>query len=111
MSSSPTFIVSQTKEVEEEELFAIDQDRSHSSSPRSRPNSRLELLIMDMARSQEQKLESLVRAQSEQTRSQLESLAKSTEGKLDELARDHAAEMGQYCGTHLVRREISTWYP
>src|SRR6218665_1839190 len=85
MSSSPTFIVSQTKEVEEE-LLAIDQGRSHTSSPRSRPTSRIEILMMDLARSQtdmargqeertrsiDQKIESLARAMTEQTRSQLE---------------------------------------
>src|SRR6218665_1259285 len=85
MSSSPTFIVSQTKEVEEE-LLAIDQGRSHTSSPRSRPTSRLEIVMMDLARSQtdmarcqeerarsiDQKIESLARALTEQTRSQLE---------------------------------------
>src|SRR6218665_2915254 len=54
MPSSPTFIVSHTKEVGEEELLAIDQGRSHTSSPRSRPKSRLEILIMDMVRSQEE---------------------------------------------------------
>jgi len=80
MSSSPTFTVRQTKEGEEEELLAIDQGMSHTCSPRSRPNSRLEILMMDMVRSQtemarstEQKLESLARAQSEQTRSPEES--------------------------------------
>src|SRR6218665_599280 len=89
MSSSPTFIVSQTKEVEEEQMLARDRGKSHTSSPKSRPKSRLEILIMEMARSQEQKLESLVRAQSEQTRSQLESCAKSTEQKIDELTRGY----------------------
>src|SRR6218665_886540 len=75
MSSSPTFIVSQTKEVEEEELLVIDQGRSHTSSPRSRPNSRLEILIMEVSRSIDQKLDGL---------------ARSTEGKLDELAKGQA---------------------
>src|SRR6218665_2703984 len=98
MSSSPTFIVSQTKEVEEEQLLARDRGRSHTSAAKSRPKSRLEILIMEMARSREQKLESLVRAQSEQTRSQLENLAKSTEQKLDELARSHTAEMANMMG-------------
>src|SRR6218665_923930 len=85
MSSNPTFIVSQTKEVEEEELLVIDQGRSHTSSPRSRPNSRLEILIMEMVRSQE-----------EMARSQVQKLegfapiARSTEGKLDGLARGQA---------------------
>src|SRR6218665_3891493 len=100
MSSSPTFIVSHTKEVGEEQLLAIDQGRSHTSSPRSRPNSRLEILIMDlvrsqtemarsqeeMARSQEQKLEGFARS----TEGKLDGLARSTEGKLDELARGQA---------------------
>src|SRR6218665_644266 len=82
MSSSPTVIVSHTKEVEEEELLAIDQGRSHTSSPRSRPNSRLEILMME-----------LVRSQTEMARSQeqkLDELARSTEQKLDELARGQA---------------------
>src|SRR6218665_1130665 len=119
MSSSPKFIVSQTKEVEEEELLVIDQGRSHTSSPRSRPNSRLEILIMDMARSQkerarsqeerarstEQKFESLARAQSEQNRSQLESLARaqseqsqSTKEQLADFARGHASELANIMG-------------
>src|SRR6218665_1696207 len=57
----------------------------NESSPRSRPNSRLEMLMMEIARSTEQKLESLARAQSEQSKStkeQLDVLARSTEGKL-----------------------------
>src|SRR6218665_474051 len=33
-------------------MLAIDQGRSHTSPPRSRPNSRLEILLMDMIRSQ-----------------------------------------------------------
>src|SRR6218665_3421188 len=89
MSSSPTFIVSQTKEVEEEELLVIDQARSHTSSPRSRPNSRLEILIMNTARSQEER----ARSQEERARSQeqkLEGFARSTEGKLDGLAKGQA---------------------
>jgi len=48
MSSSPPFIVGQAKEGEEEELLAIEQGRSHTSWPRSRPNFRLEILIMDL---------------------------------------------------------------
>src|SRR6218665_3330414 len=93
MSSSPTFIVSQTKEVEEEESLAIDQGRSHTSSPRSRPKSHLEILIMDMARSTEQRFKNLVRSQAEQSRSteeKLDGLARSTEGKLDGLAKGQA---------------------
>src|SRR6218665_3902855 len=117
MSSSPTFIVSQTKEVEEEELLVIDQGRSHTSSPRCRPNSRLEILVMDMARSQEERARSQEeRAQSQEERARsteqkLESLveqSKSTEGKLTELGRGqadlayaqigHVAEMANIMG-------------
>src|SRR6218665_434691 len=75
MSSSPTFILNPTRGEEEEEMLAIDQGRSHTPPPGSRPNSRLETLIMDMARSTEQRLESFARAQSE---------------KLDELAKGQA---------------------
>src|SRR6218665_715387 len=106
MSSSPTFIVSQTKEVEEEERLAIGPVRSHTSSPRSRPSSRLEILMMDlvrsqaemarsqgdMARSQEdlvqsqeeskQKLESLARSQAEQSQSTKERLADSERSRI-----------------------------
>jgi len=85
MSSSPIFTVRQKNDEEEEELLAIDQGRSHTSSPRSRPNSRLEMLMIDIARSTEQRLESLAKAQSEQTRSQEES-----KQKLDGLARGQA---------------------
>src|SRR6218665_740292 len=52
MCSSPTFILDPTSGVEEEEMLAIAQGRSHTSPPRSRPNSRLEILMMDLARSQ-----------------------------------------------------------
>src|SRR6218665_2579685 len=81
MSSSPTFIVSQTKEVEEE-LLAIDQGRSHTSSPRSMPNSRLEILMMDLVRSQTE----LARSQEEMARSQKER-ARSIDQKIESLAR------------------------
>ena len=99
MSSSPTFIVRQTeKEGEKEELLAIGQGRNHTSSPRSRPNSRLERFMIDMARSIDQKIESFARALTEQTRSQLE-LVRSP------------AEVANNNGTPVVRREISTWHP
>src|SRR6218665_2363472 len=84
MSSSPTFILDPTSGVEEEEMLAIAQGRSHTPPPRSRPNSRLEILIMDMARSTEQRLENLARSQAEQSRS--------TEGKLENLARSQAEQ-------------------
>ena len=69
------------------------------------------MLMMEIARSTEQKLESLARAQSEQSKStkeQLNVLARSTEGKLDGLARGqadlahaqtgHVAEMANIMG-------------
>src|SRR6218665_1797429 len=96
MSSSPTFIINLTSGEEEEEMLAIDPGRSHTSPPRSRPNSRLEILMMDMIRSQrdmarsqedlvrstEQRFENLARSQAEQSRS--------TEEKLDGLAKGQA---------------------
>src|SRR6218665_969781 len=89
MSSSPNFIVRQKNDGAEEELLVIDHGRSHTSSPRSRPNSRLEILIMDLVRSQTE----MARSQEEMARSQeqkLEGFARSTEGKLGELARGQA---------------------
>src|SRR6218665_3750629 len=75
MSSSPTFIMNPTRgEEEEEEMLAIYPGRSHTSPPGSRPNSRLEILIMDMARSTEQRLENLARSQAEQSRSTKEQI-------------------------------------
>ena len=74
MSSSPPFTVEQRKEGEEEELLAIEQGRSHTSSPRRRPNSRLEILMMDLVRSQTD----LLRSQTDMARSQ-EEMARSTE--------------------------------
>src|SRR6218665_654774 len=106
MSTSPTLTVGQ-KNDGEEELLAIDQGRSHTSSLRSRPNSRLEILMRDLVRSQtelagsqeemaryqkerarsiDQKIESLARALTEQTRSPLE------------LARSHTAERANIMG-------------
>src|SRR6218665_1640061 len=94
MSSSPTFIMNPTRGEEEEEMLAIDWDRSYTPPPGSRRSSRLEMLMMDlvrsqadMARSQEEsknKLESLARSQAEQSRS--------TEGKLEGLARSQAEQ-------------------
>src|SRR6218665_221426 len=90
MSSSPTFIINPTR-GEEEEMLAIDQGRSHTPPPGSRPSSRLEILMMDLFRSQaetarstEQKLENLARSQAEQSRS--------TEEKLESLARSQAEQ-------------------
>src|SRR6218665_431208 len=86
MSSSPTFILDPTSGVEEEEMLAIAQGRSHTSPPRSRPNSRLEILIMDMARSTEQRLENLARSQAEQSQSTLEQIDEITRGCTEQLA-------------------------
>ena len=73
MSSSPTLIMKPTRGEEEEEMLAIDRGRSYTPPPGSRPSSRLEILLMDLVRSQaetarstEQKLENLARTQSEQ---------------------------------------------
>src|SRR6218665_3973212 len=99
MSSSPTFIMNPTRgEEEEEEMLAIDRGRSHTPPPRSRPNSRLEILMMDLVRSQAE----MARSQAEQSRStegKLENLARSqaeqsrsTEGKLESLARSQAEQ-------------------
>src|SRR6218665_4005874 len=82
MSSSPTFTVRQKNEVEEEDSLAIDQGRSHTSSPRSRPNSRLEILIMDMAQSQSEQLTELAKGQADLASAQ----------------RGHAAEMANMIG-------------
>src|SRR6218665_1058866 len=98
MSSSPTFIMNPTSGVEEEEMLAIDQGRSHTPPPRSRPNSRLEILIMDMARSTEQKLENLARSQAEQSRS--------TEGKFESFARAQSEQLANITG-RLSSLEVS----
>src|SRR6218665_1296908 len=88
MSSSPTFILNPTSGVEEQEMLAIDQGRSHTPPPESRPNSRLEILIMDMARSTEQRFENLARAQSEQSMSTKEQI----EERFESLARSQAEQ-------------------
>src|SRR6218665_171760 len=116
MSSSPTFIMNPTRGEEEEEMLAIDQGRSHTPPPGSRPSSRLEILMMDlvrsqadMARSTEQRLENLARFQAEQSRSteeKLDGLARSTELKLDEFARSHTAELSNMMG-RLSSLEVS----
>src|SRR6218665_787325 len=105
MSSSPTFIMNPTRGEEEEEMLAIDQGRSHTPPPRSRPSSRIEILLMDlvrsqaemarsqgdMARSQEeskQRFENLARAQSEQSKSTKEQI----EERFESLARSQAEQ-------------------
>src|SRR6218665_2166690 len=123
MSSSPTFIINPTRGEEEEEMLVIDQGRSHTPPPRSRPSSRIEILLMDLVRSQaetarstEQRFENLARAQSEQdksTKEQIENLARSqaeqsrsTESKWDEFARSHTAELSNMMG-RLSSLEVS----
>src|SRR6218665_2617844 len=79
MSSSPTFIMNPTRGEEEEEMLAIDQGRSRTPPPRSRPSSRLEILMMDLVRSQAEMArsqEDLVRSQ-EESKQKLENLARS----------------------------------
>src|SRR6218665_1211314 len=83
MPSSLTFLAGQTKEVEEEQWLARDRGRRPTSSPRSRPKSRLEILMMDIARSQEQKLDGF---------------ASSIEQKIDELTRGYADQVAYTVG-------------
>src|SRR6218665_3852596 len=115
-------------------MLAINQGRSHTPPPGSRPSSRLEILLMDLVRSQaetarstEQGLENLARSQAEQSRStegrlenlarsqaeqsrsteeKLDGLARSTELKLDEFARSHTAELSNMMG-RLSSLEVS----
>src|SRR6218665_96567 len=116
MSSSPTFIMNPTRgeeeEEEEEEMLAIDRGRSHTPPPRSRPNSRLEILMMDLVRSQaemarsqaeqsrstEEKLENLARSQGEQSRS--------TEERFESFARAQSEQLAHMTG-RLLSLEVS----
>src|SRR6218665_3541161 len=108
MSSSPTFIINPTSGVEEEEILAIDPGRDHTSPPRSRPSSRIEILLMDLVRSQadmaqsqeesKQRLENLARSQAEQSRS--------TEGKLESFARTQSEQLAHITG-RLSSLEVS----
>src|SRR6218665_3889504 len=122
MSSSSTFIINPTRGEEEEEMLAIDQGRSHTPPPGSRPSSRLEILMMDlvrsqadMARSQEEsknKLESLARSQAEQSKSTKEQLeerfesfaraqseqSQSTKEQIDEITRGCAEQLANMMG-------------
>src|SRR6218665_683037 len=82
MSSSPTFIMNPTRGEEEEEMLAIDQDRSHTPPPGSRPSSRLETLMMDLVRSQAE----LARSQAEQSQSTKEQIDEITRGCAEQLA-------------------------
>src|SRR6218665_1793782 len=95
MSSSPTLIMNPTRGEEEEEMLAIGRGRSHTPPPGSRPSSRIEILLMDLVRSQaetarstEQKLERLARSQAEQSQSTKEQI----EERLESLARSQAEQ-------------------
>src|SRR6218665_1978780 len=83
MSSSPTLIMNPTRGEEEEEILAIDRGRSHTPPPGSRPSSRLEILLMDLVRSQAE----MARSQGDMARSQEES-----KNKLENLARSQAEQ-------------------
>src|SRR6218665_334283 len=90
MSSSPTFILDPTSGVEEEEMLAIAQGRSHTPPPGSRPSSRLEILMMDLVRSQAEMARSqgeMARSQGDMARSQEESKT-----KLENLERSQAEQ-------------------
>src|SRR6218665_1640294 len=80
MSSSPTLIMNPTRGEEEEEMLAIGRGRGHTPPPGSRPSSHLEILLMDLVRSQAD----MARSQAEQSRS--------TEEKLEHLARSQAEQ-------------------
>src|SRR6218665_281176 len=109
MSSSPTFIMNPTRGEEEEEMLAIDQDRSHTPLARSRPSSRLEILLMDLVRSQaetarstEQRLENLARAQSEQSKFTKEQI----EERFESFARAQSEQLANMMG-RLSSLEVS----
>src|SRR6218665_3788964 len=118
MSSSPTFILDPTSGVEEEEMLAIAQGRSHTPPPGSRPSSRLEILMMDLVRSQAEmarsqgdmaqsqeesktKLENLARSQAEQSQS-----TKTQEERLENLARSQSEQLAHITG-RLSSLEVS----
>src|SRR6218665_920879 len=95
MSSSPTLIMNPTRGEEEEEMLAIGRGRSHTPPPGSRPSSRIEILLMDLVRSQaetarstELRFENLARAQSEQSKSTKEQI----EERFESLARSQAEQ-------------------
>src|SRR6218665_1510872 len=112
MSSSPTFIPDPTSGVEEEEMLAIAQGSGHTSPPRSRPSSRIEILLMDlvrsqadMARSQEeskQRLENLARSQAEQSKSTKEQI----EERFESFARAQSEQLAHITG-RLSSLEVS----
>src|SRR6218665_1210801 len=104
MSSSPTFILDPTRGEEEEEMLAIAQGRSHTPPPRSRPSSRIEILLMDLVRSQAE----MARSQGDMARSQ-EDLVRSQEEskqKLENLARTQSEQLAHITG-RLSSLEVS----
>src|SRR6218665_3157199 len=108
MSSSPTLIMKPTRGEEEEEMLAIDRGRSYTPPPGSRPSSRLEILLMDLVRSQaetarstEQKLESLARSQAEQSQS-----TKAQEERFESFARAQSEQLAHLTG-RLSSLEVS----
>src|SRR6218665_3001109 len=108
MSSSPKFIINSTR-GEEEEMLAIGQGRSHTPPPGSRPSSRIEILLMDLVRSQaetarstEQRLENLARSQAEQSKSTKEQI----EGRFENLARTQSEQLAHITG-RLSSLEVS----
>src|SRR6218665_3833898 len=112
MSYSPTLIPNPTRGEEEKEMLAIDRGRSHTPPPGSRPSSRLEILMMDlvrsqaeMARSQEEsknKLQSLARSQAEHSQSTKEQI----EERFKSFARAQSEQLGQITG-RLSSLEVS----
>src|SRR6218665_4111360 len=109
MSSSPTFILNPTRGEEEAEMLAIDQGRSHTPAPGSRPSSRLEILMMDLVRSQaetarstEQRLENLAISQAEQSQSTKEQI----EVRFESFARAQAEQLAHITG-RLSSLEVS----
>src|SRR6218665_1145763 len=100
MSSSPTLIINPTRGEEEEEMLGIGRGRGHTPPPGSRPSSRIEILLMDLVRSQaetarstELKLESLARSQAEQSQS-----TKAQEERFESFARTQSEQLAHITG-------------
>src|SRR6218665_1834881 len=112
MSSSPTLIMNPTRGEEEEEMLAIGRGRGHTPPPGSRPSSRIEILLMDlvrsqadMARSQEESknnLENLARSQAEQSKSTKEQI----EERFESFARTQSEQLAHITG-RLSSLEVS----
>src|SRR6218665_1007237 len=109
MSSSPTLIMNPTRGEEEEEMLAIGRGRGHTPPPGSRPSSRIEILLMDLVRSQaetarstELRFENLARAQSEHSKATKEQI----DEKLENLARTQSEQLAHITG-RLSSLEVS----